>query len=654
MKSSSTSPKTLTVLFPDKTERSFSRDATFLSVITAHDGTSVRETVAVRANGSLMGLGQSLGDVPGSPESVRLEPLTFGDPEAQEVYHHSSSHILAQAVKDLFPSARLAIGPAIDDGYYYDFEVERPFSPEDLERIESRMREIIDADPSFERLEMSKDEAIAFFKEKNEPYKIELIRNFREDETVTMYRQGDFIDLCRGPHVFSTGGIKAFKLLSTSGAYWRGHEGNPMLQRIYGTSFQSGEALEAHLVRLEEIRRRDHRRIGRDLDLYSIQDEIGPGLILWHPKGAMIRTAIENFFREQHQEHGYEFVNTPHIARLDLWAKSGHLDYYRENMFPPMALEGVQYQLKPMNCPFHIMIYQSRLRSYRDLPVRFTELGTVYRYERSGVLHGSLRVRGFTQDDAHIFCRPDQLEEEIVKVLEFCFMTLRAFGFNDYQIFVSTRPEKAVGTVENWDRATAALESALKVQKMAYEVDPGEGVFYGPKIDLKIKDALGRTWQCATIQVDFNLPARFDLGYIAEDSKAQPPIMIHRALMGSIERFFGILIEHYAGAFPLWLAPVQVKVLPITDQQQSYAREISETLTAAGLRAEVDGRNEKVGLKIREAEMAKVPYMAIVGKREAEARSLSLRARGGENIGAMELDALVQRLQREVQERITH
>ena len=427
-----------------------------------------------------------------------------------------------------------------------------------------------------------------------------------------------------------------------------------MLQRIYGTSFTTKTALKSYLKRLEEIRRRDHRRLGRDLDLYSVRDEIGPGLILWHPKGAMIRMQIENFFREQHQKHGYDFVNTPHIARLDLWRQSGHLDFYRENMFPPMSLEGVEYQLKPMNCPFHIMIYKSHRRSYRELPIRLTELGTVYRYERSGVLHGTLRVRGFTQDDAHIFCRPDQLEKEIVNVLDFTFMTFKAFGFEEYEIYVSTRPEKAVGSVENWEKATSALQSALKRHKMAYEVDPGEGVFYGPKIDLKIKDSLGRTWQCATIQVDFNLPERFKLGYIGEDSQSSAPIMVHRALMGSIERFFGVLIEHYAGAFPLWLAPVQVKVLPITDRQQAYANQIAESLTSADLRVEVDLRNEKVGLKIREAAMAKVPYMVIVGDREVEASTLAIRKRGGENLGTMELEPFLNKLKKEVQDRTCH
>jgi threonyl-tRNA synthetase len=651
MKQPAPSAKTLTVIFPDRKEGTFSPDTTFDSVLASRNGSSSKKAVAVKANGHLMGLGQRLGDVPGKPASVELSVLGFDSPEAREVYRHSSAHILAQAVKELFPNARLAIGPPIEEGFYYDFEVDRPFSPEDLERIERRMREIIDTNPVFHRVGMTKEEAIAYFGRKGETFKVELIRDFPEDEAVTLYEQGEFTDLCRGPHVFSTGRIRAFKLLSTSGAYWRGKESNPMLQRIYGTSFLTQEELDAYIARQEEIRRRDHRRLGRELDLYSVQEDIGSGLILWHPKGSAIRMVIEDFFREQHRRHGYEFVNTPHIARLDLWRRSGHLDFYRENMFPPMELEGVDYQLKPMNCPFHIMIYRSHLRSYRDLPIRLTELGTVYRFERSGVLHGTLRVRGFTQDDAHLFCRPDQIESEITRVLDFTFMTLRAFGFNEYEIYVSTRPEKAVGSPENWAAATQALESALKNHGMAYRIDPGEGVFYGPKIDLKIRDGLGRTWQCATIQVDFNLPERFDLEYIAEDSKPHRPIMIHRALMGSIERFFGILIEHYAGAFPVWLAPVQVKILPITDRQHDYAGELAKVLSDADLRVELDLRNEKVGLKIREAELGKVPYMVVIGAREEEARTLSVRRRSGENIGTMKPEAFLDRVKTEIRER---
>ncbi len=647
-----TVPDTIKVIFPDGTERSFSCDATFYDAISGFAGAESKTLVAVKVNGTVMGLGQRLGEGADISGVLTLEILPFESSDAQEVYRHSSAHIMAQAVKELFPLTKLAIGPAIEDGFYYDFDLGRPFTPENLEQVERRMQKIMKEDRPFQRIELSKEKAIAFFLEKDEPYKVEMIKGFPDGENVTMYRQGEFVDLCRGPHVYSTGRIKAFKLLSSSGAYWRGDERNPMLQRIYGSSFQIQEQLESYLARQEEIRRRDHRRLGKELDLYSVQDEIGPGLILWHPKGAKIRTIIEDFFREQHQKHGYDFVFTPHIARQDLWRRSGHLEFYRENMFPSISVEGLDYQLKPMNCPFHIMIYQTHLRSYRDLPLRFAELGTVYRYERSGVLHGCLRVRGFTQDDAHIFCRPDQIESEITKTLDLAFVTLRTFGFDEYEIHVSTRPERAVGSLENWKQATRALEASLKSHGMSYEIDSGEGVFYGPKIDLKIKDGLGRTWQCTTIQVDFNLPERFSLRFIGEDSKAHFPIMIHRALMGSLERFFGVLIEHYAGVFPLWLAPVQVKILPITDRQHSYAQEVARMLSDENLRTELDLRNEKIGLKIREAELSKVPYMVIIGGRETENRTLSVRKRSGEQLGSVQIDSFVQRLQQEVRDRI--
>ena len=635
------------VRFPDGPERRFGKDA-LLSEVVAEAGPRWPEPpIALRVDRTVMGLGQRLSDVPDGPASMVLEPIFFSSPEGQEVYRHSSAHILAQAVKELFPKVKLAIGPPIEDGFYYDFDLGRPFTPEDLEKIERKMKEIIAAHYPFERKVLSKEEAIRFFEERGENYKVELIRELPEDEIVTVYRQGPFTDLCRGPHVFSTQHVAAFKLLTTAGAYWRGDERNPMLQRIYGTSFPTQEALDAHLKRLEEIKRRDHRRLGKDLDLFNMIDEIGPGLVIWHPKGALVRKLIEDFWREQHLRHGYDFVYSPHIARLDLWRRSGHLDFYRENMYAPMSIDGIDYELKPMNCPFHIMIYKSHLRSYRDLPIRLAELGTVYRYERSGVLHGLMRVRGFTQDDAHLFCRPDQIEQEILNVLDLTVFTLNTFGFNEYEIYVSTRPEKSVGSLENWERATSALESALKTKGMPYRIDPGEGVFYGPKIDLKIKDVLGRAWQCTTVQIDFNLPERFNLSYIGEDGKEHQPIMIHRALMGSIERFFGVLIEHYAGAFPFWLAPVQVKVLPITDQQHDYARDVAGTLTAAGFRVETDLRNEKVGLKIREAELAKIPYMVILGAREAQGRRLSVRKRSGDNLGELETAAFIERLRNE-------
>ena len=574
-------------------------------------------------------------------EDATVEPLTFDSPEGKEIYRHSSTHIMAQAVKESFPTAQMTIGPAIEEGFFYDFAFERPFTPEDLEKIEQRAKAIIDSNLTVTRLEMSKTEAIDFYRTRGELYKVEILEGL-PDEKISMYQQGEFVDLCRGPHVPSTGQIKAFKLLTSAGAYWRGDERNPMLQRIYGTSFPSKEALQKHLDNLEEIKKRDHRKLGKELDLFSIQDETGPGLILWHPKGSQIRLLIENFWRDQHVANNYELVYSPHVARLDLWKTSGHLDFYRENMYASMPVESSEYQLKPMNCPFHIMVYKSHLRSYRDLPVRYGELGTVYRYERSGVLHGLMRVRGFTQDDAHIFCRPDQLAGEVRKVLKFTTFMLGTFGFNEFKMYLSTRPEKAVGSLEQWDQATQALEGALKEGGYAYQEDPGEGVFYGPKIDVKIQDALGRSWQCSTVQVDFNNPERFGLTYIGEDGKTHQPIMIHRALLGSIERFFGILIEHYGGAFPTWLAPVQVAILPISQKHEVYAKKVGENLRAKGCRVDLDLRNEKIGLKIRESEKAKVPFMVVVGDREAESETLSVRQRNGKNLGTMSMNDILQ------------
>jgi threonyl-tRNA synthetase len=599
------------------------------------DEKNASDILAAKVNGTLADLSTALQD------DALVEPVTFASPEGKEVYRHSSTHIMAQAVKDVFPSAQLTIGPALEDTFYYDFAFERPFTPEDLEKIETRAQEIIKADRPFSRREMSREEGMQFFRGQGEQYKVEIIEGF-QDPTVSLYEQGSgFVDLCRGPHLPSTGRVGAIKLLSTGGAYWRGDERNAMLQRIYGTSFPTQKELDAYLAKLEEIKRRDHRKLGKELDLISIQDDIGPGLVLWHPKGALVRLLIENFWREQHLQHGYQLVYSPHVARLDLWKTSGHVDYYRENMFVPMKVEASEYQLKPMNCPFHIMIYKSHMRSYRDLPIRYGELGTVYRYERTGVLHGLLRVRGFTQDDAHLFCRPDQIESEVSHVLDFTFFMMKTFGFSDFEVYLSTRPEKAVGSEERWMQATSALEAALKNRGVAYEVDPGEGVFYGPKIDIKIKDVLGRSWQCSTVQVDFNNPERFELAYTGEDGKAHQPIMIHRALLGSIERFFGILVEHYAGAFPTWLAPVQARVLPITDKQRQYADSVVGQLQAAGYRTEADARNEKIGLKIREAEKAKIPYMLVVGDREMEAGTVAVRGRSGANLGTLPVPGVI-------------
>ncbi|HEX6727846.1 MAG TPA: threonine--tRNA ligase [Nitrospira sp.] len=601
-----------------------------------------RDILAAKVDGAVVDLSRPLS------ESSILEPLRFDSAEGREVYRHSSTHIMAQAVKELFPAAQLTIGPALEDSFYYDFAFERPFTPEDLQRIEERAAEIIKRNLTITRREFSKQDAIDFFRARGEHYKVELIQGFPDGEPITAYTQGDFVDLCRGPHLPTTGSVGAIKLLNTAGAYWRGDERNPMLQRIYGTSFPTKAEVGAYLARLEEIKRRDHRKVGKELDLISIQDEIGPGLVLWHPKGAAIRLLIENFWREQHIRDGYQLVYSPHTARLDLWKTSGHLDYYRENMFPSMKLEGSEYQLKPMNCPYHIMIYQSHLRSYRDLPIRYGELGTVYRYERTGVLHGLMRVRGFTQDDAHLFCRPDQMEHEVSRVLDFTFFVLQTFGFQQFEVFLSTRPKESVGGDEHWTLATSALEAALKSREISFHLDPGGGAFYGPKIDIKIKDALGRSWQCSTVQVDFNNPERFELSYIGEDGKAHRPIMIHRALMGSIERFFGILIEHYGGAFPTWLAPVQAVVMNITDHQQDYVTAVVAQLKAAGVRAEADLRNEKIGFKIREAEKAKVPFMLVAGNREMQDGTLSVRGRSGSNLGNKTVAEVLDLLQAEV------
>lgn len=560
--------------------------------------------------------------------------IVFDTKEEKDVYRHSTSHVMAHAVKMLFPDAKLAIGPATEDGFYYDFDLERPLTPEDLERIEGKMKEIIRDNSLFIRKVLKKADAIDLFRNMGEPYKVELLEEIADDE-VSVYEEGGFVDLCRGPHLPSAGIIKAFRLLSIAGAYWRGSEKNKMLQRIYGTAYSTEKDLKDYLSFLEEVKKRDHRRLGKDLDLFSMNDEIGPGLILWHPNGAVIRKEIEDFWRNEHVKADYKILYTPHIARLNLWQRSGHLDFYRENMYSPMEIDNIEYELKPMNCPFHIQVYKSSLRSYRELPVRYAELGTVYRYERSGVLHGLMRVRGFTQDDAHIFCTEDQIEDEIMKVLDFTLFVLKTFGFTEYDVYLSTRPDKYVGTAENWERSTNALKNALDSKGLAYAVDPGEGVFYGPKIDIKVKDSLKRAWQCSTIQVDFNNPERFDIAYRASDGKDHTPIMIHRALMGSLERFFGILIEHHAGAFPVWLAPVQVALLTIAERHADYALSLASRLKTEGIRTETNLDNEKIGHKIRGATIRKMSYLVIIGDKEVSEGGLSVRRRNGDNLGSM-------------------
>ena len=562
---------------------------------------------------------------------------------------HSTAHVMADVVTQIFPEAKLAIGPPTEDGFYYDFLAPEPFHEEDLERIEEQMKAVIAKDLTFEYSEYPRDAALEM--NVDEPLKLEIINDIPENEAISTYKHGAFEDLCAGPHVESTGEIPAFKLLSVAGAYWRGDEKRPMLQRIYGTAFESQDALDEHLHRLEEARRRDHRLLGRELDLFSVHDEIGPGLIIWHPKGSRLRGIIEDFWKQEHYSAGYDLVYTPHIGRSNLWETSGHLDFYKENMYAAMEMDGQDYYLKPMNCPFHIMYYRTAMRSYRDLPMRVGELGSVYRYERGGVLHGLLRVRGLTQDDAHIFCRQDQVVEEINGVLDLDFHILEAMGFSEFEVMLSTRPEKAVGDEAQWDIATDSLRQTLEQRGIPFEVDEGGGAFYGPKIDVHIRDAIGRLWQCTTVQFDFNLPERFGLTYIGEDGQEHQPYMVHRALLGSLERFMGVLIEHYGGAFPVWLAPVQAVVIPIADRHVEYADSVRAQLTAAGLRAQTDGRSERMNAKIREAQLQKIPYMLVVGDREATAGAAAVRLRTGENLGAMPVAEIVARITQEAKGR---
>ncbi|HOZ39121.1 MAG TPA: threonine--tRNA ligase [Anaerolineaceae bacterium] len=577
---------------------------------------------------------------------------------------HSTAHIMAEAVLEMFPDAQIAIGPAIEDGFYYDFDLPRTLTPEDLEVIENRMRDLIKAKENFVYREVNADEARQIFKD--QPYKLELIDGLEnggldddgnpteEKQIISTYQSGKFVDLCRGPHVESTAQINPFgiKLLNVAGAYWRGDEKRPMLQRIYGTAWESKDQLKDYLWKLEEAKKRDHRKLGKELDLYSSNDEVGQGLILWHPNGGMIRHQVERYWDDQHISNGYDLVYTPHIGKASLWETSGHLGFYKENMYSPIQIEEQEYYIKPMNCPFHLHIYKSQLRSYRDLPLRFAEKGTVYRYERSGVLHGLMRVRGFTQDDAHHFCRPDQMPEEIDFTLNFSMNMLRAFGFKDFQAYLSTKPEKSVGDDQMWHDAEIALEETLKRMGVPYEVDAGGGAFYGPKIDLKVKDALGREWQLSTIQFDFNEPERFDLSYIGEDGKEHRPYMVHRALLGSMERFFGVLIEHYAGAFPVWLSPKQVTLIPIADRHNDYAHEVAARLKKAGLRLSVDDGSDRMNAKIRNAQKLKVPYMLVIGDREMEEGQVALRRRSGESLPAMSVEEFIQLALREIDEKI--
>jgi len=569
------------------------------------------------------------------PTTVPNKGQKITEDEKLEMMRHSAAHIMAEAVQSIFTDTKFGIGPAIENGFYYDFDLPRPLTPDDLPLIEAKMNEIIASNEPFVRQEATKQKARGLFAD--QPYKLELIDEI-PDEKVSLYRQGSFLDLCRGPHVSSTGEIKAFKLINIAGAYWRGDEHQPMLQRIYGVAFATKEALDEHLKKLEEATKRDHRKLGIELDLFSIHEEAGSGLVHWHPKGAVIRRVIEDFWKDEHIKRGYDIVYTPHIAKLDLWKASGHWEFYRDNMYSPMEVEEQEYVIKPMNCLGHILIYKTRLRSYRELPLRYAELGTVYRYERSGVLLGLSRVRGFTQDDAHIFCRFDQLEDEVVGVLDLARFMIDTFGFINYKVLLSTRPEKYAGTIEAWEQATGTLSQALTRLKIAHDIDRGEGVFYGPKIDIKFEDALGRGWQGPTIQVDFNLPQRFNVAYIGEDGKEHLVAMVHRTVLGSMERFLASLIEHYGGAFPVWLAPLQVMIIPVADRHLDYAHKLEAGLRDEEIRAEVDDRSERVNLKIRQAQLVKIPYMLIIGDKEVAASTVSVRLRSGEQATAQSFD----------------
>ena len=614
------------VTLPDGSARDVQEGATVYDLAASIGAGLARAAVAGKLDGNLVDLGTTLHD------GAKVEIITEKSPEALEIIRHSTSHLMAQAVQALFPEAKVTIGPAIENGFYYDFDVDTPFSPDDLEKIEAKMAELAKANQNIERQVISKSEALKLFGGMGEKYKVELIEAL-DAENVSLYRQGNFVDLCRGPHLPSTGLCKAFKLTSIAGAYWRGDEKNKMLQRIYGTAFADKKEMEAYLERLEEAKRRDHRKLGRELDLFSFADEVGAGLVIWHPKGAMLRTILEDFERKEHFRRGYDIVVGPQILKTELWQRSGHYENYRENMyFTEVDEQG--FGIKPMNCLSHMMIYKSHLRSYRDLPLRFFELGTVHRHERAGVLHGLLRVRCFTQDDAHILCTPEQLDAEIKGVLSFVNDVMTIFGF-EYDMELSTRPEKSIGSDEDWERATNALLGALKDSGRPFEINEGDGAFYGPKIDIKLRDCLDRKWQCATIQCDFTLPERFDLTYVDATGEKKRPVMVHRVILGSIERFIGVLIEHFAGNFPVWLSPVQAVVLTVTDNQVPYAEQVFDSLRNAGVRIQKDFRNEKLGFKIREAQLQKIPYMLVIGDKEVENATITPRFRDGKNIPAM-------------------
>jgi len=636
------------ITFPDGSVKEFESGITSYSIAESISKKLAQFAVAAKVNGNVVDLNRSIN------ENSEVAILKFDDEGGREVYWHSSAHLMAHAVQELFPEAKFGVGPAIETGFYYDIDIKTQLTDEHLVKIEKKMLELAQENKPFCRKELTKEEAVKFFTEKGDEYKLELLADVIEpDAQISLYEEGDFTDLCRGPHLPSAGLIKAVKLTNVSGSYWRGDEKNKQLQRIYGVTFPKKKQLDEHLHLIEEAKKRDHRKLGKELDLFSLQEDSGAGLVYWHPKGSRIRNEVETFWREAHFQNGYDILYTPHIGKSKLWETSGHLSHYKEGMFAPMQIDEQDYYAKPMNCPFHINVYKSQLRSYRDLPLRWAELGTVYRFEKSGVLHGLLRVRGFTQDDAHIFCTHEQIEDEIVEVLRFSLYIWKSFGFEDLKFYVSTKPEKAVGEDHLWEKATDSLVNALNREGLKYEIDEGGGAFYGPKIDIKIKDALKREWQMSTIQFDFNLPERFEMEYVGDDGQTHRPFMVHRALLGSLERFFGVLIEHFGGAFPVWLAPVQVAVIPVSQQSHmDYAEEVLKQLKKAGIRAEVDKRNEKIGYKIRDWEVHKVPYMVIVGDKEIEANGVSVRQHKKGDQGSFGIEEFISKIKDEIHNKI--
>ncbi|OGU50663.1 MAG: threonine--tRNA ligase [Ignavibacteria bacterium GWC2_35_8] len=639
--------QSIKIKLPDGSIREFEKDITAFKIAEAISPRLSQDTLAVEVDGVVRDLSYKIEN----DSSVKF--LTFDDEKGKEVYWHSTSHLMAHAIQEIYPEAKFGVGPAIEAGFYYDIDINSQLSEEDLKVVEKKMAQLTQEDSPFVREDLSKNAAIDFFKQKGDNYKIEILSEIDENsQGISIYKEGSFTDLCRGPHLPSAGKIKYFKLLNISGSYWRGDEKNKQMQRIYGISFPKKKMLDDYLIFLEEAKKRDHRKLGKQLDLYSIHEEAGAGLIYWHPKGARIRSEIENFWREAHLKNGYEVLYSPHMGKSWLWETSGHLDFYKESMYAEMRVDEQDYYIKPMNCPFHIMIYKSHLRSYRDLPLRWAELGTVYRYEKSGVLHGLLRVRGFTQDDAHIFCSHNQIEAEIIEVIKFARMMWNSFGFEKLKFYLATKPEKAVGENELWDKAIISLKSALEKENLDYELDEGGGAFYGPKIDIKIKDALGREWQMSTVQFDFNMPERFDMKYIGDDGKEHRPFMVHRALLGSIERFFGLLIEHYGGDFPVWMAPVQVAVIPVSQHFKEYAQTVCDELKCQNIRANLDERNEKIGYKIRDWETNKVPYMLIIGEKEVNAQNISVRKHKAGDLGALSLSEFISKISHEINNKI--